>query len=265
MIFLDFPSEITSYLCLLTEFLEARGLYIVNDSFRNYLVSEGFDFLCWNISRKSLYLPYVTISKKSIKDYKCRIKAIVKSSYNKNIILVINLLNYEIQEWKRLYLFSSGLGSLAIELDIYLYKVIWKYVRRCHPRRTNTWIYSKYWKQFSGVWKFFVFDLIQNKVLFLKSHIVEFACFYKTSSSLNIFNLYNKRKVHVSLFNKKSLSFSSSFNILYEKQKGLCFICKKPLLPKNSRLIRSIVNNGHENTNFFGNFNLIHNYCRFSY
>lgn len=263
VILLDSFNEIAPCVHVLKDFLEIRGLNIMSSV--TSFISEGFNFLSWNVLKRKFFCPSIIVNEKNIKEYKCKLKAIVKSSYNKNIALVIDLLNYEIQTWISLYIFSSNWKDLAVELDIYIYKVLWRYVRRCHSRRTNSWIYSKYWKRFSGIWKFFAVDSVQNKTLFLKSHLFllnnncKNNC--KIPSSLNAFNLYNFRKIFDCLSEKDNLYFSYAFNLLYKKQKGLCPVCRKPLWLKYCKIVKYILNS-HKNSDLLQDFFLIHTYCK---
>lgn len=260
--FFDTSNQIPLCIQKIKNFLEIRGIYFSN----NFVVSsiyEGSSFFSWDILKSKYLCPYINLSKDSIKKYKLVLKTIVKSSYNKSVILLVKLLNIEIQNWVKLHIFSSNWKNLAIELDLYIYKIIWKYVRRCHPRRTNTWIYSKYWKQFSGVWKFFVIDSVKNKIFFLKSHILVGVNTQKVSSSLNAFNLYNSRKILYSLSKKSGSFFSFSFDLLYRKQKGLCTICKKSIWSKRCKLLKYSSNK--ESFDLFKDFSLIHIYCKYQY
>ena len=59
----------------------------------------------------------------------------------------------------------------ARELDVYLYRLLWKWAKRRHPRRNNTWIYSKYWKVFGGIWSFYVVNNLNGELTFLNSHV----------------------------------------------------------------------------------------------
>lgn len=254
-------NESKFYLRILKEFLEVRGLSTLGDISVVSLVSEGFDFLSWNISKEKKCFIHVKVNSKNVRKYKSKLKAIIKSSFTKDILSLVKDLNREIKEWTSLHFFSDDWKDLAVELDIYIYKILWRHVRRCHPRRTNTWIYSKYWKQFSGTWRFFYFDLTRNKLFFLKSHISVSTYLSRISSSLNTFNLYNHRKVLDFFVGRGFLPFSSGFNFLYKKQKGLCTICRKPLYFRNSKLVKSFAINNSSN-DIFRNFKLIHNYCK---
>jgi len=263
ILFLGSPSEFYPCEQILKEFLAIRGLIIKNDLIKVSSTIESFDFLSWSILRKSRFFNRISINEESIKKYKRKLKSIIRSSFNKNIISVIKSLNYEIQNWIKLHIFSDNWKNLSTLLDMYLYKLLWRYVRRCHPRRTNTWIYSKYWKRFSGIWKFFAVDLVQNRIVLLKSHTLILNYTYKVPNSLNYFNLHNLRKSFSSLSRKCSPSLSFGFNVLYKKQKGLCFICKNPLWLKDCKLIKTNVN--HKGNDLLKNLSIVHSHCRCRY
>lgn len=86
---------------------------------------------------------------KSILCYKTRLKSIIINGTNLNLYDLIRKINKEIFYFKSFFNFSLFYIDIVNELDYYLYRLLWKYLKRRHPRRPNTWIYLKYWKPFS--------------------------------------------------------------------------------------------------------------------
>ena len=221
----------------------------------------------WNISVEQKYLSLdnfrIRVSEKFIRNYKRKIKLLIKSSYNKSVIKLLNLLNREISNWISSSIFSDNLKEICFELDTYVYKALWKYVKRCHPRRSNTWIYSKYWKCFSGLWRFFILDSLSNKIIFLKSHFILRSNFCRVSSFLNTYSKFDKDKLLLSLFEKLDSNFKGNLNLLYKKQNGLCFLCNKPLGIENYKLV-DFTNSStfkYPKVKLLHNLFLVHFYC----
>lgn len=122
----------------------------VKDSF----TSLGSDFNHFDIGGSIFFVsPYVAflnvLSGHVSRNYKRKLKAIVKESFNLSIFVLIKILNKEIENFKFVHSFLASYVTLSQELDCYTYKLLWRFVKRCHPRRSNTWIYGKFWKSFS--------------------------------------------------------------------------------------------------------------------
>lgn len=225
---------------LLNNFLFSRGFEIIKkDSYiksirRNFNFSKEWSFVR---SKSGSFLD--ECNKNYLKNYKRIIKGIIKNSKNNSIFELIKLLNSEIIEWKLYFKISSLYSITANELDIYLNKILWNFVKHYHPRRTNTWIYNKYWKNFNGTWKFFSINSGSGKFLILMSHNSKrkFKIHYRIHSLLNVFNLFNKRKFFKINFKKSQYNFIGIYSFLYNKQKGICVHCKYPLNDKKLKLV----------------------------
>nr|YP_010700286.1 putative group II intron reverse transcriptase/maturase RoaA [Euglena undulata]WCH63430.1 putative group II intron reverse transcriptase/maturase RoaA [Euglena undulata] len=264
LIFVGFcANDFSLIIKIFEEFFILRGIKIKN--VYNVLSIVGvLEFMFWNISlgQKDLTLGNfrIRISEKFIKNYKLKIKLLIKSNYNKSIIKLLNLLNGEISSWISSNIFSDNLKETCFDLDTYVYKALWKYVKRCHPRRPNTWIYSKYWKCFSGLWRFFILDSLSNKIIFLKSHFILKSNFYRVPSFLNAYSKFDKNKLLMSLFEKLDNNFKGNLHLLYRKQNGLCFLCNKPLSINNYKLLDS-TNFKYTKVKLLHNLFLVHLYC----
>jgi hypothetical protein len=204
----------------------------------------------------------LNVTKKSVQLYKIKLKLLIKYSLKKNIFSSLRLINDKIDFWAKQFIFCFNKKYLCFELDFFVYKLLWRYLKKFHLKKTNTWIYSKYWRCFSGVWKFFVLDVTKGSFLFLKSHRSSKSFFvqnyiFKFSTFLNLFNMYNKEQVRYILFEKIKYTFLSSFACLYDNQKGLCYLCKRPIYSKNFKILTFT----KRDSNLFENLSMVHFYC----
>lgn len=193
---------------------------------------------------------YIYLKSSLKKEYKRKIKNLINTMSNYNIDKLLIKLNYEIRDWNQ----KSGFFFLDHknfrDLDLYLYKLLWKFVKKCHPRRSNTWIYSKYWKRSSRIWKFSYYSLVDKKFYFLDSHEYISTNLNYFPFLLNIYKKYNYKILFNILFYKSRVFFKGVNKVLYYKQKGLCKYCLNPITINNS----SVVN---KSSGFF----LVHLYC----
>lgn len=186
--------------------------------------------------------------------HKNKLKQIIKNSFNLSISSLISLLNREVVSWVYCYSYFFNSIRLNKSLDLYLYKLLWKFVKRCHPRRSNTWIYNKYWKRFSNTWRFSIFDTALAKYYCVKLHNCNLYRYPSLPLSLEVFNALNYKKFFSVLFKKSLKDFNGIYRFLFIKQKGLCFCCFKPIQNFNCKLFRMkrFVSVG---------FMIIHTYC----
>nr|YP_009512103.1 RoaA [Euglena hiemalis]AXI98010.1 RoaA [Euglena hiemalis] len=260
--FVKSPNDFSFCKNSLTYFFKNRGIMYnnINISLYNFAFN-GFKIFFIDFLKFGSFL-LLNITKKSINIYKLKLKLFIKCFFKKNIFLILNLINKKIRNWSKQVIFCFNKKYLCLELDIFLNKLLWQYVKKLHSKKNNTWIYSKYWRCFSGVWKFFILDLSCGNFLFLKSHLYlkDFSGYnynFRFSKFSNLFNLYNKEQLKGIMFEKIKYTFLSSFSYLYNNQKGLCFICKKPIYSKNSKILTL----KKCDSSLFDSLFLVHSYC----
>jgi len=196
------------------------------------------------------------------KIYKTKLKNLIKSSYNLSIVDLIKLLNIEINLWRQFSNFQTSEKLVSYELDIYLYKLLWKFIKRYHPRRTNSWLYDKYWKCFSGIWRFSFYDSISSNVYFLNFHYSLKKEFSYLPLLMSMFESGNYRKLFCVLFHKSLPNFKGLNRLLFIKQNGLCNICFKQLNIFNFKLVKSY-NTFVVTKKYSHYFFLTHSYCKY--
>jgi hypothetical protein len=249
---------------LLKSFFHSRGINCTIDSaYLSNFIFSGLNFLFLEFLRSDFYVTSI-FNSRDFKFYKIKLKLLLKTSFNKQIIEILLTLNSEIVKWLEDTCFFQKKKKIALKLDLYVYKLLWRHLKKRYPKKTNTWIYFKYWGNFSGLWKFFVVDYTMNKFIFLKSHFFLLENTRITTSkiynSLYIFNLYNKRKLYEIIFKKFEYRYYlSNYSVLYGKQKGLCFICTNPLYLKNFKILYFRKNS----EKLFQNLIIVHTYCSF--
>lgn len=193
--------------------------------------------------------------------YKNRLKILVKSSYGKHIGSLIRSLNKEIKAWSVFCSLFYVKATICRELDLFLYKILWKFVKRCHPRRSNSWIYAKYWKFYSGTARFLFSNVVTGKLHFLKLHQFIYFSTYSLPLSTEVFNYFNRKKIFSSLFKASRVYFKGFYKALFIKQKGLCYFCLNPIEFSNYELIKN-VNKGYVKFESLNYYILIHRHCR---
>lgn len=169
-------------------------------------------------------------------------------------------MNLEIQNWCRDYSYFLYKNKSCYDLDLYIYKLLWRFLKRCHPRRSHSWIYLKYWKNISGNWRFIYYDSIKKVFHFLSLHSYIEEDFISFPILLNTFLKKNYKKLFNTLFLKKRPYFKGIHKLLFIKQKGLCNSCLKPINFSNNNIIK-ILNNIFLKEDSINKVFLLHSYC----
>lgn len=256
--------DILSIQVLFFSFFRERGIFFKFFNFQINSLLKGFDYFGWNIILKEKYFLFSRVSREVVRSYKLKLKNIFKYNKSLNLFLLLNLVNSEIDFWTNIYKFSDFFIFISSEMDLYIYKLFWNLVKKRHPRRSNTWIYSKYWKFSLGIWKFFLFDNKTGSFLFLNTHFNSSCKLYTLPFSLKIYNIYNYNKLSYVSFKKFYYNLQSIYRVLWKKQSGLCFFCRRILeFPYISRL-KVIKFSSPKKTFFMTDFVLVHKWCAIS-
>ena len=251
-----------------------RGLIYFRLFFNEFLVLRGFDFFFPSVSLdlSSRYFSFLDLkfvglsdsiifcsfSDDYIRNYKLKLKLLVKNcGIILNIFCLLRRINKLIFYWSVSYNYINCFFDIWSGLDLFIYKLLWNSLRKRHPRRPNTWIYTKYWRFFTGFYRFYFMDFYTGGFLVLRSHFYLVVNISRLPLSTNYYNFYNVNKVRVFAFNKFKYSFVGLFRYLWLRQNGVCFICRRIFEFFNSI---KIINFGRERNNF-SFYYLIHAYC----
>nr|YP_009032741.1 RoaA [Euglenaformis proxima]AGL12007.1 RoaA [Euglenaformis proxima] len=259
-----FP-QLTFLKKFLKKFLERRGLMVVSKTFYTKNENYSFDFLSWNfslINNKNFVISF--LSRSIIKNQKLMLKKIVKNALTSTPLKLVLSLNLCIENFVSSYKYLDSIYDLYYELDVYLYKSLWKWAKKRHPRRSHTWIYSKYWKFIFGKWNFISFNKTLGTLCLLRLHFsFQKERLFCLPALLNIFYFSTKNKLTSFWVKQLNMNLKGIYLLLWKKQKGICFLCRQPFMSTKSqefKIVKSLVFSfNQQNPNF--TFVLLHQYC----
>lgn len=235
-----------------------RNLRVTKKNVMQENLFSGFNFLKWDFFKTRNGLLLGRISLTCIRYHKLKLKSILKKSDNLNMFSFLELMNKEILAWKQSIASFGEDTDICYNLDVYLYRLLWKWAIRRHPRRPRVWIYSKYWKFVNGRWLFFVLDYKLGFISFLQSHFFTKLFIYSFPVFTNVFDFNDKIELHSLIFNKLSNSYSGLFKFLLKRQNGICICCGKSFYPLNPSSLKIL----NDFPILMGkNIVLLHNYC----
>lgn len=133
----------------LNHWLRLRGLQISNPKTKIRHITQGFDFLGFNIRMclKKANKPKLLIkpSKACIVQLRKKLKITWKRVLGSTVSTVIAQLNPIIKQWANYY--RLGGCSIHTSLDRYMWIRQYRYVKRTHPNKSYKWLKEKYWGQ----------------------------------------------------------------------------------------------------------------------
>jgi RNA-directed DNA polymerase len=131
----------------LAEWLQPRGLAINEDKTRIVHLSEGFDFLGFNIRRYGAKL-LIKPSTAAIRRLRNRLASETRKLRGSNARAVIARLNPIIRGWAAYY--RAAVSSKIFSwLDAYLWKLTYKWAKHSHPNKSKTWLVDRYFGKFN--------------------------------------------------------------------------------------------------------------------
>jgi RNA-directed DNA polymerase len=213
------------------DWLATRGLRLSEAKTRIVHLTEGFDFLGFNIrhyrapkTAKSGYKLLTKPSKASVQKLKARLKQEWMALKGHGIIAVLKRLNPILRGWANY--FRIGVSKKAFKsIDHWMFKRCVRYVKSTHPTKSWKWWRSKYWgklnRQSNDQWVFG--DRSTGRYLLklswtpIRRHVLVKGASSPDDPTLKEYWIRRQeRKVH---------DLPSRLTSLARSQKGLCIHC----------------------------------------
>lgn len=268
VVFCESETDAKKVVELLAEWLAKRGLALSTEKTRIAHLTEGLDFLGFNIRHykakqsKSGYKLLIRPSKKSVQREVEELRQVWQSLKGYNVRKVLNKLNPIIRGWANY--FRIGVSSHTFAwLDYWMFQREIRYVKHMHPRKPKQWTQARYWGQLNpdrdDRWVFGHVPtgnlLLQFSWFSIKRHVL-----VKGTASPDDPNLkgYWERR---SLAKARELP-SRRQQTLARNQNGVCPLCGMSLfndeeIQQHHRLMRS-----KGGTDQWSNLALVHLYCQ---
>ncbi|MDP4503151.1 group II intron reverse transcriptase/maturase [Nonomuraea turcica] len=130
----------------LVGWLAVRGLALNEDKTKVVHLTEGFDFLGFNIRRYGHKL-LIKPSKTAVKRIRERLRTEVRALRGSNAVQVLWRLNPIIRGWAAYYR-AVVASEVFCSLDHYLWRLLYGWARRGHRNKPRTWVINRYFGEF---------------------------------------------------------------------------------------------------------------------
>ena len=182
-------------------------------------ISKGFDFLGFNV-RKFKEKLLIKPARDNIKEFRLKIKEMMKESLHLDGIDLIRKLNPIITGWGNYYRHNASSKTFQKQ-DNFLYVRIWRWIKRKHLKRTTKWCTKRYFKD----------NHFRDKnANMAKMGRIPIKRYTKVRKDVRVYNKEDKDYWHKREFmNALDSIYSYEFIKLFRDQKGLCEYCKKEI------------------------------------
>jgi RNA-directed DNA polymerase len=140
---------------ILVEWLQVRGLTLSEEKTRIVHLTEGFNFLGFNVrhypapqTARSGWKLLIKPSKEAVQELRDKLKVLWNQAQGTNSQSVLAKLNPVIRGWAN-YFRVAVAKELFGKLDSWMVKKTLHYTKRLHPKKSIKWQRHKYWGQFN--------------------------------------------------------------------------------------------------------------------
>jgi RNA-directed DNA polymerase len=126
-------------------FLERRGLMLSQEKTKITHISDGFNFLGFNIRKYANGKLLIKPSKGSILTFLRRIRIVIKKKATANTKQLISQLNPKLRGWAYYYRHVVAKQVFSM-IDHNIFKALYNWIKRRHPRKSQRWRRNKYFR-----------------------------------------------------------------------------------------------------------------------
>jgi RNA-directed DNA polymerase len=132
----------------LAEWLRPRGLGFNEAKTQIVHLNQGCDFLGFNIRRYHGKLPLIKPSDHAVRRIRERLRTEMRALLGSNAASVLRTLTPIVRGWAAYY--RIGVSSAVFSaLDDYMWKLLYKWIKRTHPNKSRWWRMERYFDRFN--------------------------------------------------------------------------------------------------------------------
>jgi RNA-directed DNA polymerase len=251
---------------ILKKWLEERGLELSTEKTKIRHLSEGFNFLGFNIrhyrcrNTRTGWKLLIKPSKESVQELKGKLRKTWYSLKGQNVSAIVRKLNPVIRGWANYYRIAVASKTFS-KLDSWMFRREVRYVNHKHPKKPKHWKKAKYWGKLNANrqdrWVFGDKQKGSNLLKFSWSPIERHVLVKGRASpdDPDLREYWQERKM------AKAKDFMSSRRRMARKQGGTCPVCGEPLSNGEELEVHHKKPISEGGTDNYSNLQLLHLYC----
>ena len=251
---------------LLADWLETRGLQLSEEKTHIRHLTEGFEFLGFNVrlyrtpnSSRSGYKQLIKPSNESIRQIRQKLKGIWHKHLGSPTVALINEMNPVIRGWSNYFRIAVAKRVFS-DLDDFMYYRAKRYMKRRHPTKSGHWRTDKYWGRHGGPrqdsWVFMDktrgASLRKFSWVRIKRHVMVTKDYSPDDPTLQ--DYWQQRRA-------KTLSTDARHRKLFKQQDGICPVCHQHLENGEELQTHHVIPKKLGGTDALDNLRLLHLYC----
>jgi RNA-directed DNA polymerase len=245
---------------------EKVGLELSAEKTKITHISQGFDFLGFNIRKYHLKSPYmkpkllIKPAKENVTGYLRGIRQTIKAMRQATTEDLIKTLNPRIQGWGMYYRHVVSKQVFA-KIDHEIQQALWRWAKRRHPKKRNGWIRKRYFRTFRGNrWTFTGEEgtrLMRMASLPITRHIILRKGMKVYASDRETVEYWRRREYK----NAMNEIYSTKVGKIYTRQKGVCPYCRQPVTDISATHMHHMLPVRYGGTEKLNNLWLLHLDC----
>jgi RNA-directed DNA polymerase len=210
-------------------FLVERGLRLSEEKTHITHVTKGFDFLGWNIRKYPNGKLLIKPSESSIKTLAEKTGEILRNNRQAKTTNLLKQLNPIIRGWAHYH--KHAVAKLVFQrVDTFIFKQLWHWAKRRHPRKPSHWVKDQYFKTVGGNhWVFTGVDDQGDPIRLFKADLVPVTRHVKIQGEANPYdpdweNYFEQRYLQKWKCRKWG---KTKLRSIWKQQGGFCPMCSQ--------------------------------------
>ena len=247
---------------LIEGFLKPRGLELSQEKTKITHIAEGFDFLGQNI-RKYKGKLLIKPSKKNVKTFLVKIRETVKRNKQAKTGNLIATLNPIIRGWANYHRHVCAKRTFT-SIDSAIFRLLWQWSKRRHPRKPRRWIKEKYFKSVNNRnWVFSGETTDGRELQLVKAADVAIRRHIKIRGDANPYDPKDERYFDQRLTRKWLMGERGrgKLRYLWLQQEGMCSVCRLKITDSDGWEVHHIIRRVDGGSDNLNNLLLLHPNC----
>jgi RNA-directed DNA polymerase len=242
---------------LIATFLAERGLALSVTKTRITHVSEGFDFLGWNVRKHGAFL-CIEPSKRNAAAFYEKVRSTLRELRGATQEDVIRALNPIIRGWGNYHRVVHASRPFA-KLDHLIHGAVWRWAKRRHPTKGRKWIKQRYFRcSETRDWLF-----ATEELTLMRLSTIPVGGYVKVRSDANPYDPEDElyfderlaRRMKATLMGRRKLYW------LWTRQEGKCLVCGSKITKGTGWHVHHVVWRVFGGPSQLSNLQLLHPTC----
>jgi RNA-directed DNA polymerase len=251
---------------LIENFLKLRGLELSPEKTRIVHITEGFDFLGQHIRKYNQGNLLTRPSQKSVASLLKRIREVIRNNPDATPGIVIWMLNPILRGWANYHHHAASKETFQ-KIDAAVFRSLWRWCRRRHPRKPRQWIKEKYFHTIENRhWVFSGEMQLRGEVRQIRLYCLAYRPIRRHTKIKGEANPYDPGwetyfEQRLDIKTEGALKGFKMLLFLWREQEGKCPVCQKRITQLTGWQTHHLIWKSHGGSDSTNNLVLLHPEC----